>query len=127
MMEKLRTIEHRFVDIIPDELERGVLYISTAYATAMHKCACGCGERVVTPIRPAGWTLLWDGRSVTLDPSIGNRSLPCRSHYFVRAGRIVWAKQDWKAERRAKRRGKIRSRGRFERWSGAFRRGFGRA
>ena len=127
MMEKLRTIEHRFVDIIPDELERGVLYISTAYATAMHKCACGCGERVVTPIRPAGWTLLWDGQSVTLDPSIGNRSLPCRSHYFVRAGRIVWARQDWKTERRAKGRGRTGAGGHFGRWRGVFRRGFRRA
>ena len=121
MMEKLRTIKHQFVDIMPDELEHGVLYISTTYATAMHKCACGCGERVVTPIKPTDWTLLWDGRSVTLDPSIGNRS-PCRSHYFIRAGRIVWARQDWKAERRAKHRGGTR--GRFGQWSGVFRRGF---
>lgn len=124
MTERLGTIEHRFVDVIPDELERGVLYISTAYATAMHKCACGCGERVVTPIRPSDWTLLWDGRSVTLDPSIGNWSLPCRSHYFVRTGRIVWARQGRKAEPRAKRR---EAGGRFGRWSGAFRRGFNRS
>lgn len=129
MMEKLRTIEHRFVDIIPDELEHGVLYISTAYATAMHKCACGCGQRVVTPIRPAGWTLLWDGRSATLDPSIGNWSLPCRSHYFVRQGRIVWARQGRKTERRAgeKRREGTVVVGRFGWWGGVLRRGFRRA
>ena len=127
MMDKLRTIEHRFVDLMPDELEHGVLYISTTYATAVHKCACGCGERVVTPIRPAGWTLLWDGRSVTLDPSIGNWSLPCRSHYFVRAGRIVWARQGQKTERRAKRRIEAGIGGSFGRWRKALRRGFSRA
>ena len=27
----------------------------------------------------------------TLDPSIGNWSFACRSHYFMRKGRVVWA------------------------------------
>lgn len=31
--------------------------------------------------------------SVTLNPSIGNWSYPCRSHYFIQANRVVWASQ----------------------------------
>jgi hypothetical protein len=35
--------------------------------------------------------MLYDGQSVTLDPSIGNWSFPCRSHSWLRGDRIVWA------------------------------------
>jgi len=68
-----------------------VPYISTTYRTAVHSCGCGCGLKVVTPIRLSGWYVLWDGGSARLKPSIGNWGFPCRSHYFIRAGRVHWA------------------------------------
>ena len=40
------TFEHRFVELIPEVLDEGVLYISVTYTTALHKCACGCGRFV---------------------------------------------------------------------------------
>jgi hypothetical protein len=58
----------------------------------MHLCCCGCGSEVVTPLNPAGWTLEIVGGAVTLRPSIGNWSLPCRSHYLIRQGKVVWAR-----------------------------------
>jgi hypothetical protein len=88
---KLTSLRHKFVKFIPDRLDEGVLYISVAYATATHRCACGCGEIVVTPIKPTDWSLTWNGESVSLYPSIGNWSLPCRSHYWIRESRIIWA------------------------------------
>ena len=90
---KRRTIKHKFVNLIPHEIKEGVLYISVPYATATHKCACGCGESIVTPIHPTGWKLIWDRDTVTLSPSIGNWSLPCRSHYFIRKSKITWARK----------------------------------
>ena len=90
---KQRLIRPEFVELIPDEVEDGVLYISTRYATATHKCVCGCGEIVVTPIRPTDWTLVWNGETVTLNPSIGNWSLPCQSHYLIVNNRIIWARK----------------------------------
>jgi len=96
-MTRQKIIRPEFVEFIPDEVEEGVLYVSTRYATATHKCPCGCGEIVVTPIRPTDWTLIWDGDSVTLEPSIGNWSLPCRSHYWIIKNRIVWSRK-WGAE-----------------------------
>ena len=48
------TLTHEFVNTMPSELEEGVLYISIPYRTASHLCACGCGERVVTPINRRG-------------------------------------------------------------------------
>lgn len=86
-----RKIKPRFVTFVPDVIEEGVLYISTPYASATHKCACGCGEIVVTPIKPTDWTLTWNGETVTLKPSIGNWSLPCQSHYLIIENRIIWA------------------------------------
>lgn len=83
-------LEPRFVEYVPARLEPGVLYVSMEYATAAHLCPCGCGSRVVTPLGPPDWRLLFDG-SVSLRPSIGNGQIPCRSHYFIQADRVLWA------------------------------------
>jgi hypothetical protein len=88
-----RTVEHRFVDRAPDQLDDGVLYISIPYRSALHRCACGCGAEVVTPLNPHGWTLSFDGRTVSLHPSIGNWNLGCRSRYWIRHDRFEWAPQ----------------------------------
>jgi hypothetical protein len=89
-MSKLSHLVPAFVEFLPDELESGKLYISMQYATASHKCCCGCGRDVVTPISPTDWQLAFDGRSLSLTPSIGNWSYPCRSHYWIRHNRVVW-------------------------------------
>jgi hypothetical protein len=90
---KLQTIRPKFVRLIPETIEDGILYISIPFATATHKCACGCGEEVVTPVRPADWALTWNGEKVTLKPSIGNWSFQCQSHYWIIENRIVWARK----------------------------------
>ena len=84
-------LKHEFVEFIPDDLEQGTIYISIRFATASHLCICGCGNKVVTPIRPTDWTLIFDGKTISLDPSIGNWSFPCQSHYWIRNNRIRWA------------------------------------
>jgi len=89
---KTTVFRHAFVDTLPDLLEQGVLYISPKYATAVHLCACGCGNEVVTPFNPAtGWKMTFDGKTVSLWPSIGNWRLPCESHYFIKYNRTDWA------------------------------------
>lgn len=87
----------RFVEFIPDELQAKTLYISMEYATAAHQCPCGCGTKVVTPLSPIQWSLYFDGRAVTLSPSIGNWEFPCRSHYWIKKNRVQWAPQ-WTKE-----------------------------
>jgi hypothetical protein len=82
-----------FVEYIPDELKEHTLYISAKYGTAVHKCCCGCGREVVTPLSPTSWRLTFDGKSVSLYPSIGNWNLPCKSHYFITNNNVVWASQ----------------------------------
>lgn len=82
---------HKFVEFMPEPLEEGSLYISVDYATAAHKCCCGCGEEVVTPLSPTDWKLIFDGETVSLSPSIGNWSFPCRSHYWIKENVIQWS------------------------------------
>ena len=85
-------LHHEFVDYIPEELDDGILYVSIRYGTVVHKCACGCGQEVVTPLGPAEWKLTYDGRTVSLAPSIGNWNFPCRSHYWIEGGNVRWAR-----------------------------------
>jgi len=87
-----------FVDEIPANLDEGHLYVSIRYRTAAHLCACGCGLKVVTPIKPPKWHLTYDGETVSLWPSVGRWQLPCRSHYVIRRNRVVWAKP-WSEKR----------------------------
>lgn len=90
-----------FVEFIPDDLRERTLYISIPYCTAVHKCFCGCGREVVTPLSPVAWQLIFDGKTVSLYPSIGSWSLPCQSHYFITKNKVVWAPK-WSDKRIAK-------------------------
>ena len=90
--QNLSTITHRLVTQIPEELEDGVLYVSMQFGTVVHKCACGCGEEVVTPLGPSEWQLTYDGKTISLAPSIGNWGFPCRSHYWIERNNVQWAR-----------------------------------
>lgn len=90
-------IAHEFTDKIPEIIEEGKIYISTPFATAVHKCCCGCGSEVVTPLGPTDWSLFFDGEAVSLDPSIGNWNFPCQSHYWIRNNKVYWARR-WSQE-----------------------------
>ena|ERR1017187_5629516 len=82
---------HKFVKSVPDTLESGVIYVSVEYATVIHKCCCGCGNEVVTPLSPTDWKLTFDGKSISLYPSIGNWSFKCQSHYWIKNNKVEWS------------------------------------
>lgn len=86
-------LNHRFVEFIPQNVEDGILYISIEYCTAIHKCVCGCGNEVVTPISPSDWKLTFNGKSVSLYPSIGNWNFDCQSHYWIKNNQIDYAEK----------------------------------
>lgn len=95
---KRQILAHEFVEYLPKDLKEGTIYVSMTYATAAHKCCCGCGNEVVTPITPTDWELTFDGESISLDPSIGNWSLPCQSHYWIAHNKVKWARKWSKQE-----------------------------
>lgn len=86
----MKQFTHLFTETIPESIEDNVLYISLTYATVVHRCACGCGSEVVTPLAPREWHLTFDGESISLSPSIGNGKFACRSHYWVRNSEAQW-------------------------------------
>jgi len=90
----MKILKYEFVEFIPEEIEEGVLYVSVQYRTAVHKCICGCGNKVVTPISPTDWRLTFDGKSVSLYPSIGNWSFECKSHYWI-TNNVIKPAREW--------------------------------
>ena len=91
-------LEHRFVDSIPEELEPGILYVSLRFRVVMHSCCCGCKGKVITPLSPARWKMTFDGKTISLDPSIGNWNSDCQSHYWITNSEVEWAGR-WSKER----------------------------
>ena len=77
------------VDLAPPTLEPGKLYVSRKYGAAVHTCCCGCGAKVVTPLSKAEWQVEQGPLGVSVSPSIGN-ARPCRTHYWIRDGRVLW-------------------------------------
>lgn len=77
------------VDLAPPTLEPGKLYVSRKYKAAVHTCCCGCGAKVITPLSREEWQVQETARGVSVSPSIGN-ARPCRSHYWIREGRVLW-------------------------------------
>lgn len=104
---KIYEIKKEFVRRVPAELEEGVLYVCLDCDVVVHKCACGCGEKVVLPLSHEHWKLSYDGE-VTLSPSIGNYQYDCKSHYFIRDGKIVWVESSDEIPKAKKKRPKKR-------------------
>jgi hypothetical protein len=100
----ITTLALQHVKFLPKELSPGVLYVSNEYGVAGHLCACGCGNKVITPLGPTEWRVTESANGPTLWPSIGNWQQPCRSHYVITNGRIQWAGQWSEAEVQAGRR-----------------------
>ena len=96
-MQKLLTIKLQRVRYVPKVLEPGLLYVAEEFGAALHLCACGCGAKVSTPLGPTEWSLKETASGPSLHPSVGNWQLPCKSHYWISGGKIVWASQ-WTPE-----------------------------
>lgn len=90
---KLTKVSHLFVTNAPDVLLPGVLYVSVEYSTVLHLCCCGCGDQIVTPLAPSRWSMTFDGKSISLDPSVGNWSSKCQSHYWISKNQVTWDRQ----------------------------------
>lgn len=90
-------IKMQRVHYMPSQLEPGVLYLSEEFGTAAHLCACGCGSKVRTPLGVTEWAVEETTHGPTLCPSVGNWQLPCRSHYWIEDGEIIWS-GEWTLE-----------------------------
>lgn len=87
----------KLVHHMPVELEENILYVSEEFEIAGHLCPCGCGNKIMTPLGVNEWSFTIFHEKPTLKPSIGNWQLPCRSHYWINQGKILWSNQ-WSEE-----------------------------
>lgn len=112
---KLNNIALQRVEYMPKQLQPGILYVSDEFETAAHLCACGCGVKVVTPLGPTDWTFRESKDGPSLWPSVGNWQQPCKSHYIIDGGEIVWCGQ-WTPEQilAGRKREQQRSRAHYE-------------
>jgi hypothetical protein len=83
-------------DTLPDKLPRRDLVVAREdeedWSVGL-SCPCGCGQRLemmlLKQVKPR-WDLTVDRKGrPTLRPSVWLRT-GCRSHFWVRAGKIVW-------------------------------------
>jgi hypothetical protein len=97
--DAIRSGRYRLVLVegaMPERLRRRTLYILTEDRqpwVASMICPCGCGEtlemNLLTDERPC-WRYSVDSKGhPSLEPSVW-RKMECRSHFFLRKGRIEW-------------------------------------
>lgn len=87
-MERINLIK---VHYLPKTLDEGILYVSEEFGVAGHLCPCGCKNKIITPLGNTEWSFEEDNNIPTLNPSIGNWQLPCKSHYWITNGFIEWS------------------------------------
>jgi hypothetical protein len=92
--DRLRSVA---VDELPDSLAQRRLYLigSGIPWSAALICPCGCGQVIHLSLLPddsPSWAVSFDRDGLpTLSPSVW-RTKGCRSHFFLRHGRIAWCR-----------------------------------
>jgi hypothetical protein len=92
-MGKIFELKPLFVEFMPEKKEEGILYISNRFKLAIHLCACGCKQEVVSPLDAEdGWILTNNDSLITLRPSIGNWNgeKTYHAHYYITRNKVEW-------------------------------------
>lgn len=91
---------------LPDTILDGKVYLigdeDMPWSAAM-RCPCGCSEVIRLSLIPDDkprWkaTVLGDS-TVTLAPSVW-RTKGCKSHFILRQGKVIWAKEEVRRRQR---------------------------
>jgi hypothetical protein len=80
---------YQAVERIPKQLSSNVVYHSEEFELGALLCACGCGHRVMLLV-PDSHQVTSESGMATVRPSIAVCDAPCKSHYFITAGRVEW-------------------------------------
>lgn len=90
-------LRYLLVDELPDNLDPNIVYLEGDPPwVAVFACPCGCGQNISLSLIPNDrprWTARrhWDG-TLTLNPSVW-RTRGCKSHFFLRHGKILWVRE----------------------------------
>jgi hypothetical protein len=94
------------VERIPKELRPGIVYHTKEFELGAMLCACGCGHRVDLLVPDSHQIYSEDGLA-TIRPSVAVCDAPCKSHYFISAGRVQWLRPFSEAHAKAVMHGQI--------------------
>ena len=93
---KVEIYGFQFTDDVPDKPKGKTLYFigeQDYFWQFVMICPCGCNSLLHMNLmqdEEPYWTFEIDDDKVTIVPSI-DRMIGCKSHFFVRSGKIVWA------------------------------------
>ena len=94
----LRPLRAQEVEELPERLQSDVVYLvgdDGIWWSAAFVCPCGCAATIQLSLverdRPRWRARVEESGTLTLSPSIW-RTKGCGSHFFVRHGRIRWAR-----------------------------------
>lgn len=94
-----------FLEELPTNLAEKTAYVvgesDYRWYVAM-LCPCGCGEAIYLNVRPDShpyWRIIEHIGTISIEPSIW-RQKGCRSHFFLRKGRIRWVREVKSSDRR---------------------------
>lgn len=83
-----------------DHLDKKILYVIGTVNDPWQAellCPCGCKDRIILPVNnemSPRWDIQVNEKSLpTLSPSVW-RTKGCKSHFFVRRGRIEWCPEN---------------------------------
>ena len=92
-----KSYRYRFIDEVPDKIEPYIVYLiehEGYYWQAVMICPCGCKKHLhmnlISDHKPYWQFKIDKSDHISLSPSI-HRMIECRSHFFVRKGKIIWA------------------------------------
>ncbi len=96
----VRKYKPEFVDDVPDKLMANKVYFIANNGCcwqAVFVCPCGCKKNLHLNLNseyePYWKYSIEKGGSVTLSPSV-HRIVGCKSHFFLRKGKVVWARTE---------------------------------
>jgi hypothetical protein len=87
----------RLVEDEPETIMPKTIYVigdEEFQAIAVMLCPCGCNSKIHLNLLPGNkptWSVSTKKGSPTLKPSVW-RKVGCESHFFLREGRIIWAR-----------------------------------
>lgn len=97
LFKREKHYKYKYVEGVPDELKPGILYIisnDNFYWQIVMLCPCGCKKALHMNLMKGNnpkWKFEIDKKKrISLFPSI-DRTVGCKSHFWVRKGKIIWA------------------------------------
>ena len=99
-LERLRRYKTQWVEDLPDDPERNTIYIIGGKQYPFYAAVVcprkKCKEVVHLDVHDESgkrWRITeHEDKTITLHPSIYVTGLPCKCHYWIRQGRVVWHK-----------------------------------